>query len=91
MKPELYIPLIVIFLGCISIILSILNRKKRATPSVHTIVGAEGKVISPIDNLSGSVSVKGTEWSARTANDQIIEAGKTVTVLAVEGVQLIVK
>ena len=92
MKPEIYIPLIVIVLGCISIILAILTRKKNSLPSVDSIVGLEAKVISQIDNLSGAVKVKGTEWSARSTSDEdVIEAGKTVTILAVEGVQLIVK
>lgn len=92
MKPEIYIPLIVIVLGCISIILAILTRKKNSPPSVDSIVGLEAKVISQIDNLSGAVKVKGTEWSARSTSDEdVIEEGKTVTILAVEGVQLIVK
>ena len=92
MKPEIYIPLIVIVLGCIAIVLAILTRKKSSPPSVDSIVGLEAKVISKIDNLSGAVKVKGTEWSARTtSDDQTIEVGKTVTSLAVEGVQLIVK
>ena len=91
MGPEIFIPLIVIVLGCVAIILSILTRKKKSAPSVDTIGGLCGKVLSPIDDLSGAVKVKGTEWSARTTDGQIIEVGKTVTVLAVEGVQLIVK
>ena len=91
MGPEIIIPLIAIILGCLAIVLFLFMRKKKSAPSVDTIVGLCGKVLSPIDDLSGAVKVKGTEWSARTTDGQIIEVGKTVTVLAVEGVQLIVK
>ena len=46
-----------------------------------------------IDNLAakGSVVVDGKEWSARSAGGEKIVSGKIVTVLAIEGVKLIVE
>ena len=46
-----------------------------------------------IDNLKaeGQVTIRGMEWSARAKDDNIIEKGKVVRVISVEGVKLIVE
>ena len=38
-----------------------------------------------------AAKVNGAVWSARSADDSVIPAGKTVTVKAIEGVKLIVE
>lgn len=50
-------------------------------------------VTQTIDNIreSGLVKVKGSIWTARSADNSIIEEGETVTVKQIEGVKLIVE
>ena len=58
------------------------------------VVGEKCVVVQTVDNYAGSglVRVKGTEWSARSVNDDdIYEVGKTLVVVAIEGVKLICK
>lgn len=92
MRLEIWIPVFSLLILLIGAVIFYYRKNAATTVSLNTIVGAEGKVLSEIDNLSGAVSVKGTEWSARAVNrDTTIKVGATVTVVAVEGVQLIVK
>lgn len=69
------------------------NRRHVRT-NVDELIGKEAYVTERIDNLhsTGKAQLNGLEWTARTASDAgQIEAGKTVTVSAIEGVKLIVK
>ena len=57
-------------------------------------MGRQAIVISEIDNLQGigQVTVGGQEWSARSAEEQVtIAVGAVVTVVAINGVKLIVR
>lgn len=68
--------------------------KDRAKTNVESMVGRQAIVISEIDNLQGvgRVTVGGQEWSARSADEQVnIAVGAVVTVVAINGVKLIVR
>ena len=60
--------------------------------SLDDIIGEKCTVTETVDNYAGCglVKVKGTEWSARTVNDEdVFKVGETLTVVAIEGVKLI--
>ena len=62
--------------------------------NVDRIVGTHCRVIETVDNIAGSGLVRchGNDWAARTLDDDdIYEAGESVTVVAVEGVRLVCK
>ena len=68
--------------------------KDRVRTNAESIVDKQGIVIAEVDNLKGvgQVSVGGQEWSARSANDdQILEEGSVVEIVAISGVKLICK
>ena len=69
--------------------------KKRGTEPTNAdrYVGKSAVVIKAINNekAQGMVKVDNQTWTARSADDMPIEAGKQVTVIAIEGVKLIVK
>ncbi|EET61124.1 hypothetical protein BRYFOR_06769 [Marvinbryantia formatexigens DSM 14469] len=69
------------------------NRKRERT-NADGLIGQNACVTETIDNLqsTGRAQVRGQEWTARSADDrQIIKAGSTVQIAAIEGVKLIVK
>ena len=68
--------------------------KDRIKTNVESLVGKPAIVISEIDNLQGigQVMVNGQEWTARSCEDsEKIQVGAVVTVIAINGVKLIVK
>lgn len=68
--------------------------KDRVKTNVESMVGRQAIVISEIDNLQGigQVTVGGQEWSARSADEQVsIAVGAVVTVVAINGVKLVVR
>ena len=69
------------------------TRTKKQPTNADMVLGEEAVVTETISNTDGKgmVKVKGAVWSARSADDSIIPAGKTVTVKAIEGVKLIVE
>ncbi|MCI8624526.1 MAG: NfeD family protein [Provencibacterium sp.] len=71
---------------------SVLTSRKIRT-NADAVVGSEGIVTEPIDNLQeqGRVSAMGLSWSARSEDGQPISEKQPVRVLAIEGVKLIVR
>lgn len=68
--------------------------KDRVRTNVESLVGKQGVVLEQIDNLKaeGQVLVSGQEWSARSVKeDQIIQKGAVVEIVAISGVKLIVE
>ncbi len=67
--------------------------RKYAPTNADRFIGEAGIVTQTIDNLreTGCVKVKGSVWTARSADNGIIEEGETVTVKQIEGVKLIVE
>ena len=71
--------------------------KKYLSPSYQPtnadrVIGTEAVVTEEINNLraQGAVSVSGTVWSARSAEDTVIPAGTIVRVERIEGVKVFV-
>lgn len=68
--------------------------RDRVRTNAESLVGRQAIVLEPIDNLEGMgrVTVNGQEWSARSADDRVkIVSGAVVTILAINGVKLIVR
>lgn len=68
--------------------------KDRVRTNAESLVGRQAIVISEIDNLQGigQVNVGGMEWSARTRVDGVrLPVGTVATVLAINGVKLVVE
>lgn len=66
---------------------------KRTKTNVDGIIGEQCKVTETIDNFNetGVVLLNGLEWTARSKNEAVIEAGARVKVCAVDGVKVIVE
>jgi membrane protein implicated in regulation of membrane protease activity len=65
----------------------------RAKTNYESIIGQTAKVTFTIDNFNqtGSAIVNGQEWTARAErDDDIIETGTQVKIVAIKGVKLIV-
>ena len=69
----------------------VLNPKHTAT-NVDAMIGAEGYVVTAVDNLNaeGKIKLGGMEWSARSTDGKKIPAGTLVKVDRIEGVKVIV-
>lgn len=69
------------------------TRAKKQPTNADMVIGEEAVVTETISNTDGKglAKVNGAIWSARSADDRVIPAGKTVTVKAIEGVKLIVE
>lgn len=61
--------------------------------NVDALAGKVGRVLEQVDPQSGSgrVMVGGDDWKAVSANGSVIESGKTVEVVRVEGNTVFVK
>ena len=91
---------IVIFLA-VSMLLLIFTRpiamkymnKNVQKTNVNSLEGEMAVVIQTIDNLKGTgqVVIHGMEWATKAKEDKIIEKGTTVSVIAIEGVKLVVQ
>ena len=66
---------------------------KRVKTNVDSLIGEQCKVTEAIDNFNGTgtVLLNGLEWTARSKDETVIEAGARVKVTAVDGVKVIVK
>ncbi len=66
---------------------------KYSPTNADRLIGEKAIVTADIDNLNetGAIKVKGSEWTARSANGDAIPKGQTVTVKEIEGVKLIVE
>lgn len=86
----------VVSLVCIGLIRPFTKKflvKHEEKTNADRIIDADGIVIEPINNLqaSGQIKVKGEYWTARSAQDEEIQAGEQVRVLRIEGVKAIVE
>lgn len=68
-----------------------LNTKDHAT-NMDAVIGKTARVTSDINNLEekGSAILNGLEWTARSADNELLEEGTVVVVREVQGVKLIV-
>ena len=67
--------------------------KDRAKTNVEEVAGQMARVTKKIDNFNdeGQIILKGIEWTARSADNEVIEEGEMVTVEKVSGVKAIVR
>lgn len=81
---------VLIFLRPIAI--KYINNKAEKT-NVDSLIGKKVKVLEDIDNVNvkGKVSINGMEWTARSAEGNIIKKDTLVEVMEIEGVKVIVK
>ncbi len=61
--------------------------------NVDSLIGEYCKVTEAVDNFNGTgtVLLNGLEWTARSKEETVIEAGARVKVCAVDGVKVIVE
>lgn len=61
--------------------------------NIDSVVGSRGYVTAAIDNVSatGQVKLGGMEWTARSADGNVIPAGTLVQVQRIEGVKVFVR
>ena len=66
---------------------------KLVKTNVESLIGKHVIVSADIDNLksTGQVMINGVEWTARSKNNDIIEAGTVVVVDEISGVKAIVE
>ncbi len=90
---------IVLFFGVSIVLLASLRplARKYFTPkitktNVDSVIGMQGLVTAPIDNIvaQGQVKLNGMEWTARSTSGEIIPMGTLVKVDKVEGVKVFV-
>ena len=69
-----------------------MNKKAEKT-NADRVIGQTGKVTQRIDNLrtSGQANVLGQTWTARSADDSVIDEGELIRVLEIQGVKIIVE
>lgn len=72
-----------------------LKRKFLHGPGVRTnieaLIGATATTLSTVDSDGGRVKLAGEEWTARSQIEgQVIESGKTVTVVEISGATAVV-
>lgn len=69
-----------------------LNSRVEPT-NADRVIGQEAQVTQDIDNIqgTGSVTIGGITWTARSEHDTPIPAGAMVRVLRIEGVKVIVE
>lgn len=70
-----------------------LNNTQKTHTNSDRNIGKTAIVIADIDNLNstGQVKVGSTVWSAKSADDSVIEKDKKVLVKAIEGAKLVVE
>jgi membrane-bound serine protease (ClpP class) len=91
-------PLIVVMTATAAAIVGLISfmavRTRRMTGTglvgIAVAAGAHGIVRRPIEPL-GSVHISGEEWTARSVSDRPIERGTPVTVVAVDGLTVLVE
>ena len=80
-------------LGCsVYLVKSRLLRARRTDEAVPTLVGELGVAVTEIaPGRAGKAELRGTQWTARSADDRTMAAGAGVRVVWVEGVSLYVE
>ncbi len=81
-----------LLLACLRPITKKYFKPRIVKTNVDAIIGSQGYVTEAIDNLSakGRVKLGAMEWSARSANNEIISQGTLVKVEKIEGVKVFV-
>ena len=77
----------------LTVILSVVIRRKKQNDVLNSIVGSKCTVVEVMDEYAGSgqVRVNGQEWAARLVDDDVAQVGQTLKIVAIEGPKLICK
>lgn len=94
------LPLQIILFVLVSLVLLFFTRpiamkylnSSRVATNVSSLIGLNALVTEKIDNKNsqGTVSINGQDWTARSKDNAVIEAGNTVKVVDIKGVKAIV-
>lgn len=70
-----------------------MSKKDNVATNADRVLGGLARVTEVIDNTvpTGAVYIDGKTWSARSADDTVIQAGQMVRVVRMEGVRLFVE
>lgn len=97
-KPMFYVACIALIAVCFALVMFLLLRRPKyagvSQNAAEKLIGMTGTVTEAVDTDAGTglVEVEGQEWAARSVYaDEVYEIGQCVTVVAIEGVKLIVK
>jgi len=66
------------------------SQRRRARVGAETLLGATAEVASRLDP-QGQVRVKGELWAARSSGAEAVEPGRSVRILALDGLTLVVE
>lgn len=68
-------------------------RKHKTPTNTDRLIGKEALVLIPIENISGrgQVKVEGNIWSARSADESVINEGEYVRIKSIVGSKLLVE
>ena len=68
-------------------------KNSKAKTNLDRIIGQTAYITETVDNLknTGAVTLSGVDWKVKSESGAIIEKGKPVEIVAIEGVKLIVK
>ncbi len=71
----------------------VVKNDKQTKTNAESYIGKTFKLTEAVSNIDekGAVKINGVRWIARSQDDSVIEEGALVTVIALEGVKLIVK
>lgn len=66
---------------------------KKVNTNADRVIGRTGLVTETVDNSleRGRIMVDGLSWKAKAVDNAVLESGTRVTILAIQGVTLIVK
>ncbi|NLA77470.1 MAG: NfeD family protein [Clostridiales bacterium] len=69
-----------------------ITKAKIQPTNADMCIGKTAVITQTVDNTAGTgqANLGGSSWSVRSANDEIIEVGDSVTVEAIRGVKLVV-
>lgn len=84
---------IVVFLTLRPLFLKYLDSETGIKTNTEALIGKQGYVLERIDPSvrSGRITVGGEDWKAVSIDDAVIEAGRRIEVIRVDGTRLIVR
>ena len=68
-----------------------IDKDATVATNAFSIIGKKAKVIEDVSENPGQVKVKGEIWTAISEDDSLIEKGKEVEVIKIDGVKLVVR
>lgn len=93
LQVTVFVAVSAVLLACLRPFVKKVAQPKKEPTNSDRIIGQQVPVIEAVDNLAGTGAVKadGKQWSAKSEDGSLIEAGAVVTVVKIEGVKVIVR